>query len=110
MDATYAPLATAPAAGPDDGTTLDELVAQTWCKVLGLETVEPHHDFHSCGGHSLHALRIVHVLRRGLDVEIELLTLLNARDLADFTETVRASLGSAAPSRPALVRSPGGAR
>lgn len=40
-----------------------ELVA-LWCEVLGLESVEPHHDFFDIGGDSLRVIRLVSKGRR----------------------------------------------
>ncbi|MFD0346376.1 acyl carrier protein [Kitasatospora aburaviensis] len=56
------------------------------------------------GGHSLAALRVVHLLRRKLNVELQLRHLLDAADLAAFTAAVRRATeaGPAAP-RPALT-------
>ncbi|MEY9963332.1 hypothetical protein ABIA33_001365 [Streptacidiphilus sp. MAP12-16] len=86
---------------------LDELVAEAWRTVLGLETVEPFYDFYGCGGHSLHALRIVHTLRRQLDLDIDLVLLLNSNNLADFTETLREKLRTGAPRRAPISRAGG---
>ena len=91
-----APGAAAPAGG------LEEQVAEAWRKVLGVASVEQADDFLRLGGHSLAALRVVHLLRRQLGVELQLRHLLDARDLADFTQTVRQAARATAP-RPALV-------
>ncbi|GHH79759.1 hypothetical protein GCM10018781_58580 [Kitasatospora indigofera] len=110
-----APVADAPAAGTDadaaagtDG--LGEQVAGVWRTVLGLDGVRPEDSFLDLGGHSLAALRVVHMLRRKLGVELQLRHLLDAEDLAAFTEVVRrATLAGAAP-RPALVARRDGTR
>ncbi|MGD0604534.1 MAG: non-ribosomal peptide synthetase [Streptosporangiaceae bacterium] len=95
------PGAAPPAAG------LEGQVAAAWREVLGLEEVGPDDDFLRLGGHSLAALRVVHLLRRRLSIELQLRDLLDARDLAAFTETVRRA-GPAAP-RPALASRRAGA-
>ncbi|MDX6764242.1 non-ribosomal peptide synthetase, partial [Streptomyces sp. F8] len=84
----------APAAAPTAvGTAarggLDEQVAEVWRTVLGVPDIEQTDDFLSLGGHSLAALRVVHLLRRKLDVELQLRDLLDAADLAGFTAAVR---------------------
>jgi len=78
--------------------------------VLGLDTVAATDDFLLLGGHSLAALRVVHMLRRQLSVELQLRNLLDARDLGDFTEAVRRATLSGAAPRPALVGRRAGAR
>ncbi len=83
---------------------IDEQVAEVWRTVLGVPGVEPSDDFLSLGGHSLAALRVVHLLRRKLDVELQLRHLLDAADLADFTAAVRrAAEAGPAAARPALT-------
>ncbi|MEU6311425.1 non-ribosomal peptide synthetase [Streptomyces sp. NPDC047014] len=83
---------------------LDEQVAEVWRTVLGVPGVEPADDFLSLGGHSLAALRVVHLLRRKLNVELQLRHLLDAADLAEFTATVRRAAASGpAAARPALT-------
>ncbi|MED7948429.1 non-ribosomal peptide synthetase [Streptomyces sp. BE303] len=95
---------TAGSAAADGPGGVDELVAEVWRTVLGVPSVEPTDDFLSLGGHSLAALRVVHLLRRKLDVELQLRHLLDADDLAGFTAAVRRATeaGPAAP-RPALT-------
>ncbi|MEV7926635.1 non-ribosomal peptide synthetase [Kitasatospora sp. NPDC088779] len=91
----------APAEGPGG---LAEQVAEVWRTVLGLTGVTPTDDFFSLGGHSLAALRVVHLLRRRLGIELQLRHLLDSADLAAFTATVGKAVeaGTAAP-RPALT-------
>ncbi|MFD7587155.1 non-ribosomal peptide synthetase [Kitasatospora sp. NPDC059811] len=83
---------------------LAEQVAEVWRTVLGLTGVTPTDDFFSLGGHSLAALRVVHLLRRRLGIELQLRHLLDSADLAAFTATVGKAVeaGTAAP-RPALT-------
>ncbi|MEU9252087.1 non-ribosomal peptide synthetase [Streptomyces sp. NPDC048270] len=102
--------AAARAAGPDaaSGTDarggVDEQVAEVWRTVLGVPDVEPTDSFLGLGGHSLAALRVVHLLRRKLNVELQLRDLLDADDLAGFTAAVRrAAAAGPAAVRPALT-------
>ncbi|MER5351644.1 non-ribosomal peptide synthetase [Kitasatospora sp. NPDC002551] len=97
----------APAAEPaaeSTGGGVAEQVAEVWRTVLGVPEVLPTDDFLGLGGHSLAALRVVHLLRRKLDVELQLRHLLDAADLAAFTEAVRRATTTApAAARPALT-------
>ncbi|GAA3388270.1 non-ribosomal peptide synthetase [Streptomyces roseoviridis] len=89
---------------PDAPGGVDEQVAEVWRTVLGVPAVRPDDDFLSLGGHSLAALRVVHLLRRKLNVELQLRHLLDAADLADFTAAVRrAAAAGPAAARPALT-------
>ncbi|MFJ8436937.1 non-ribosomal peptide synthetase [Kitasatospora sp. NPDC094019] len=94
-----------PAAEPGAaGGGVAEQVAEVWRTVLGVPEVLPADDFLSLGGHSLAALRVVHLLRRKLNVELQLRHLLDAADLAAFTEAVRrATEAGPAAARPALT-------
>ena len=95
----------APKAAEAADTTggLDEQIAEVWRTVLGLDEIEPTENFIRLGGHSLAALRVVHVLRRKLNVELQLRHLLDAEDLAGFTESVREASRRGSAPRPALV-------
>ncbi|RGD58141.1 amino acid adenylation domain-containing protein [Kitasatospora xanthocidica] len=79
-------------------------VAEVWGTVLGVTGLRPTDDFFSLGGHSIAALRVVHLLRRRLGIELQLRHLLDSADLAAFTATVERAVaaGTAAP-RPALT-------
>ncbi|MFJ9940170.1 non-ribosomal peptide synthetase [Streptomyces erythrochromogenes] len=94
----------APATGPAAQGGVDEQVAEVWRTVLGVPDIEQTDDFLSLGGHSLAALRVVHLLRRKLNVELQLRDLLDAADLAGFTAAVRrAAAAGPAAARPALT-------
>ncbi|WP_254646935.1 non-ribosomal peptide synthetase [Streptomyces sp. GbtcB6] len=104
------PQPTGPAGAGPAGTGLAQQVADVWRTVLGRDDIRPDDDFLTLGGHSLAALRVIHILRRTLDIELQLRHLLDARDLADFTEAVRAAGQAPTPRRPALVGGAAGAR
>ncbi|MFF2542688.1 non-ribosomal peptide synthetase [Kitasatospora sp. NPDC058063] len=108
VDLAALPVPAAPAAPAQEATAgtggLAEQVAEVWSTVLGVTGVRPTDDFFSLGGHSIAALRVVHLLRRRLGIELQLRHLLDSADLAAFTATVgqAAAAGTAAP-RPALT-------
>ncbi|MFF4924417.1 non-ribosomal peptide synthetase [Kitasatospora sp. NPDC001261] len=98
-----APAASASAAESGAGGLAGQ-VAEVWGTVLGVTGLRPTDDFFSLGGHSIAALRVVHLLRRRLGIELQLRHLLDSADLAAFTATVERAVaaGTAAP-RPALT-------
>ncbi|MFD5432632.1 non-ribosomal peptide synthetase [Kitasatospora sp. NPDC127067] len=108
VDLAALPVPAAPAAPAQEAAAgtggLAERVAEVWSTVLGVTGVRPTDDFFSLGGHSIAALRVVHLLRRRLGIELQLRHLLDSADLAAFTATVgqAAAAGTAAP-RPALT-------
>ncbi|MDY0815151.1 non-ribosomal peptide synthetase [Kitasatospora purpeofusca] len=104
VDHRALPVPAAEAAPEATGGGVAEQVAEVWRTVLGVPEVLPADDFLSLGGHSLAALRVVHLLRRKLNVELQLRHLLDAADLAAFTEAVlRAAEAGPAAARPALT-------
>ncbi|WP_043472784.1 phosphopantetheine-binding protein, partial [Kitasatospora sp. MBT66] len=104
VDHRALPVPAAEAAPEAVGGGVAEQVAEVWRTVLGVPEVLPADDFLSLGGHSLAALRVVHLLRRKLNVELQLRHLLDAADLAAFTEAVqRAAAAGPAAARPALT-------
>ncbi|MFF7456369.1 non-ribosomal peptide synthetase [Kitasatospora sp. NPDC008115] len=104
VDHRALPAPTAAAVPETSGGGVAEQVAEVWRTVLGVPEVLPTDDFLTLGGHSLAALRVVHLLRRKLNVELQLRHLLDAPDLAAFTATVHhATTATPAPARPALT-------
>ncbi|MFF2351747.1 non-ribosomal peptide synthetase [Kitasatospora sp. NPDC058115] len=104
VDHRALPAPAAPAAPEAAGGGVAEQVAEVWRTVLGVPEVLPTDDFLTLGGHSLAALRVVHLLRRKLNVELQLRHLLDAADLAAFTEAVqRAATTAPATARPTLA-------
>ncbi|MFE7632674.1 non-ribosomal peptide synthetase [Kitasatospora sp. NPDC057518] len=103
LAALPAPAASASAAESGAGGLTGQ-VAEVWGTVLGVTGLRPTDDFFSLGGHSIAALRVVHLLRRRLGIELQLRHLLDSADLAAFTATVERAVaaGTAAP-RPALT-------
>ncbi|MCC9308105.1 non-ribosomal peptide synthetase [Kitasatospora sp. RB6PN24] len=101
-----APVASEPRRQAPATDPLQELIALAWGRLLGVEGITGADNFLTLGGHSLLAVRLLYVLRAALGVDITLSSLLGARDLAEFTTTIRAELDRAGvePDLPELVR------
>ncbi|MFB7835181.1 amino acid adenylation domain-containing protein [Streptomyces sp. NPDC056056] len=75
-------------------TEAEELVADVWGEVLGVDGVGAHDDFFALGGHSLLATRVVARLRAAVDLSVPLRTLFTHRTVAAFAEAVEAALAA----------------
>jgi acyl carrier protein len=85
---------------PSEDAALMAEVAATWTDVLGVEAVQPTDDFFLLGGHSLTAVRVLHLLRERLKARLTLQDILDARDLVELTRTVRERLATNATAEP----------
>jgi amino acid adenylation domain-containing protein len=56
-------------------TTVEEVVAQIWSKVLGFDQVGIHHNFFDVGGHSLLATQVISRISDAFHIELPLRTL-----------------------------------
>lgn len=67
-------------------TELEELLAQTWTEVLGLEQISIHDDFFALGGHSLMAAQVIYRLQDALSLEIPISRLFELPTIAAFAD------------------------
>ncbi|HLX09935.1 MAG TPA: amino acid adenylation domain-containing protein, partial [Thermoanaerobaculia bacterium] len=92
-----------PAAAPPE-TTVEQVLAEIWREVLGIDQVGRDSDFFALGGHSLLATQVVARVRKVFDVELALRRFLNAPALRDLAGTVEELLrGQRLPPMPPLV-------
>jgi amino acid adenylation domain-containing protein/non-ribosomal peptide synthase protein (TIGR01720 family) len=70
-------------------TAEEELLANIWAKVLGIERVGIHDNFFKLGGHSLLATQVISQIRDNFNVELSLRTLFNKPELAALAEIVK---------------------
>ncbi len=80
-------------------TPTEELLAELWRQVLGIERVGVHDDFFELGGHSLLATQVVSRLRETFHVDLPLRRLFEATTLAALAAAVDAAArdGAVAP-------------
>jgi amino acid adenylation domain-containing protein len=69
-------------------TAVEEFLATTWGKLLGIDQIGIHDDFFELGGHSLLATQVVSHLREGFHIEVPLRRLFELPTIAELAETV----------------------
>jgi acyl carrier protein len=69
-------------------TTVEEIVAQAWCEVIGLEQVGVLDNFFDLGGHSLRATQITSRLRQTLQIELPLRAIFEQPTIQALAEVV----------------------
>ncbi|GLW73268.1 hypothetical protein Kpho02_55670 [Kitasatospora phosalacinea] len=79
----------APPAPTDGPAGLEQVVAQEWCRALGLSGVGPEDDFFELGGDSFKVVGVVEALRARLSLEIPLTALLLEPTVAAFAAELR---------------------
>lgn len=72
-------------------TPTEEMLAQIWAKVLGLDEVGIHHNFFELGGHSLLATQVISRVRETLHVDLPLRALFEEPTIARFATRVEAA-------------------
>jgi hypothetical protein len=73
-------------------SSLGEWVGNIWAEVIGTDPPRPSDTFTDLGGHSVHALRVVHRLREGLGIPVPLAVIFDTTDLADLCRWLAAEL------------------
>ncbi|MEG4485051.1 amino acid adenylation domain-containing protein [Microcoleus sp. D2_18a_B4] len=91
----------------DPRTPDEQLIAEIWAEVLGLERVGIHDNFFELGGHSLLATQAISRLREAFQLEVPLRSLFESPTVATVTESLlqyRASQKLKAPPIKAASR------
>jgi amino acid adenylation domain-containing protein len=70
------------------GTPIEELIAEIWQQVLGIERIGRQDDFFALGGHSLLAMQVITRIQEALEVDIPLRALFEAPTIAELSEQV----------------------
>ncbi|HEU4881056.1 MAG TPA: amino acid adenylation domain-containing protein [Longimicrobium sp.] len=68
----------------------EEVLAQIWAEVLGVERVGRRDNFFDLGGHSLLVVRVISRVRKILEVEVALIELFTRPVLTDFARELQA--------------------
>jgi acyl carrier protein len=89
-------------------TATEEVLAQIWADVLGLERVGIHdHFFSELGGHSLLATQLISRLRDRFGIELPLTVIFEQPTIATLATTIARNQDAATPSIPPITRRTG---
>ena len=84
-------------------TPLEELIADVWSQVLGIQRIGLHDSFFELGGHSLLATQVVARLRQALGYEVAVRAIFEYPTLASLAASLEARLQVENPSRPPTI-------
>lgn len=76
---------------------VEEMIADVWCEVLGLDQVSVNDSFFALGGHSLLVTRVVYELRDAFDIDLSLVAMFRSPTVEGLAGQIRDALGKAAP-------------
>lgn len=87
-------------------SSVEKRLASIWCEQLNREKVGRHDDFFSLGGHSLHLIYIMSMVRAVFGVEIDLRTFYHSSRLLDMARMIEDASGMKAKESKELDFSP----
>ncbi len=73
-------------------TLIEEILAQIWAEVLGLEQIGIYDNFLELGGHSLLAVQIISRVRQSYQIELPLRSLFESPTIASFAQHLETAL------------------
>jgi FkbH-like protein len=73
-------------------TPIEEMLAEIWAQLLGINQVGAHDNFFKLGGHSLLGTVLISRLRNKFNVELPLVSLFESPTLSGLAETIELSL------------------
>lgn len=85
-------------------TAIEEVVANVWAGVLGLERIGVADNFFELGGHSLLATQVISRVRSALKVDVGVRQLFEGPTVEDFSAAVAAALNNGGASAPRIER------
>jgi amino acid adenylation domain-containing protein/non-ribosomal peptide synthase protein (TIGR01720 family) len=86
-------------------TMTEQVLAEIWSRLLGVERVSIHDDFFELGGHSLLGMQLISRVREALGVELTVRALFDAPTVSTFAVKVEtAKAGVPGPASPLLER------
>lgn len=72
----------------------EQIIAEIWQQILGIEQIGIQDDFFELGGDSLIAVQVIYKLRETLQIELPLETILNSGTIAKLFELIQATTSS----------------
>ena len=70
----------------------EELLAEIWSEILGVEKIGTHDNFFDLGGHSLRAIQVISRLRSAFQVDVAMRWLFESPTVASLSDRIEAAL------------------
>lgn len=84
-------------------TAIEKLVADVWCELLGLDTVDVTDDFFALGGHSMLAVQVVYRLEQETGLELELESFFDLSTIENVADELDRLRGAGSPGPDAAL-------
>ena len=81
-------------------TTVEELLAEIWAEVLGVDRVGVYDNFFELGGHSLIVTRMISRVRRVFEIELAVRTVFEEPTIAELADRIEAAMAVTHGSTP----------